>query len=57
MKILTITIILEENDGENYDVETFNNIITEAITGNTTVNILDGNINMFEIQKQNGTES
>ncbi|MBD5289055.1 MAG: hypothetical protein HDS26_00020 [Bacteroides sp.] len=57
MKILTVTIILEENEGENYDVETFNNIITEAITGNTSVNILDGNISMFEIQKQNGTKS
>lgn len=57
MKILTATIILEENEGENYDVETFNNIITEAITDNTTVSIMDGNISMFEIQKQNGTKS
>ena len=57
MKILTVTIILEENERENYDVETFNNIITEAITDNTTVNILDGHINMFEIHKQNGTKS
>lgn len=57
MKILTITIILEENKGENYDVQTFNNIITEAITDNTTARIMDGNINMFEIKKENGTKS
>lgn len=57
MKILTITIILEENKGENYDVQTFNNIITEAITDNTTARIMDGNISMFEIKKENGTKS
>lgn len=52
MKILTATIILQENKGENYDVETYNNIITEAITENTTASIVDGNIAMFEINKQ-----
>lgn len=51
MKIITATIILEENEGEHYDIETFNHIITEAITDNTTASIMDGNINMFEIKK------
>ena len=49
MKILTATIILQENEDEKYDVDTYNHIITEAIIDNTTANILDGNINMFEV--------
>ena len=49
MKILTATIILQENEDEKYDVDTYYHIITEAIIDNTTANILDGNINMFEV--------
>lgn len=51
MKILTATLIIEENDGEEYDVKTYSNIISEAIGNNTTASVLDGNVFMSDIKK------
>ena len=51
MKILTATIIVEENEGENYNSSEYDNILFEAITNNTTASILDSNVNILEINQ------
>ncbi len=49
MKVLSVTLIIDEKLGPKYPVEDYSNIISNAIVDELEVDIIDGNVNMFEL--------